>query len=100
MRGERCGPVSSITCSASVVDNFVATPTFMWRGPGGDIVDNGTILNSVMTEGEYTCMACVDVPQVSISNLCTNSTVNIQTTSELLVPIVRVNGPPIELVLY
>ncbi len=72
----------------------------MWRGAGGDIVDNDNILNSVMTEGEYTCMACVDVPQVSIINLCTNSTVYIQTTSELLVPIVRVNGPLIELVLY
>ncbi len=71
----------------------------MWWGPGGDTVNNDNILTSVMTEGEYTCMACVDVPQVNISNLCANSTVNIQTTSELLAPIVSVNGPPIELVL-
>ncbi len=51
VREERCGQVSSITCTASVIDNFVATPTFMWRGPGGDIVDSDNILNltSVMT---------------------------------------------------
>ena len=87
VRVGRCGQVSSITCTASVIDNFVATPTFMWRGPGGDIVDSDNILNSpsVMTGGEYTCMACVNVPQVNITNLCTNSTITIQDTSELLV---------------
>ncbi|XP_064386138.1 mucin-2-like isoform X3 [Halichondria panicea] len=83
VREERCGQVSSITCTASVIDNFVATPTFMWRGPGGDIVDSDNILNlpSVMTGGEYTCMACVNVPQVNITNLCTNSTITIQNTT-------------------
>ena len=87
VREERCGQVSSITCTASVIDNFVATPTFMWRGPGGDIVDSDNILNlaSVMTGGEYTCMACVNVPQVNIIDLCTNSTITIQNTRELLV---------------
>ncbi|XP_064386134.1 mucin-2-like isoform X4 [Halichondria panicea] len=83
VRVGRCGQVSSITCTASVIDNFVATPTFMWRGPGGDIVDSDNILNSpsVMTGGEYTCMACVNVPQVNITNLCTNSTITIQDTT-------------------
>ena len=78
VRSGRCGEVVSITCSASVPDNFVTRPMITWRGPGGpdndDTLDTG--FSSPPLSGEYTCEACVTVESVGIDN-CSDTTVTI-----------------------
>ena len=80
VRRERCGEVVSITCSASVLDNFVARPVIAWYGSEGQTVNDETLDTSLTSPGEYTCVACVTVETVGIVDLCSNTSVGI--TSE------------------
>lgn len=85
----RCGHVSSITCTASVVDNLATTLSFIWVGPDGTTVDTDNLLNltsdSILTNGVYMCIVCVNVESVGINNLCGIARVTIQDTGQLYV---------------
>ncbi len=50
-RESRCGRVSSITCTASVVENLAATPSFMWVGPDDAILATDDSLNLASDSG-------------------------------------------------
>ncbi len=85
-REGRCGAISQITCSASVVENLATTPAFMWVGPAGVVVDPDNVYNipnaDTLANGVYMCMTCVDVESVGINDLCGNASVTIQNMGE------------------
>ena len=84
MRNGRCGRVSEITCSASVVDNLANPPIFMWVGTDNTPVDPDSIFNvsDMLLGGEYTCMSCINVSSVNLINRCSNISVSIGDESE------------------
>ncbi len=85
-REGRCGRVSSVSCTASEIDNLAATPSFMWVGPDSVTLTSGDTLNlaagSMLLYGEYMCVACVSVESVGINNICGNSSISIQDSGE------------------
>ena len=70
-----------------MVDNFVVSPEVTWQDPSNQTVGNQGVLSvqnggNPIAEGMYTCMACVTVPSVGISNLCSTTTIQIRYTGQ------------------
>ncbi len=83
--GGRCEPLSTIPCTANVIDTFATQPVIMWLGPDSQVIDEDAILNYVGPTGDYRCIACANITSVGLSGHCSESeAVTIQDVGELV----------------
>ena len=82
-REETAGEQLELTCTATVVDHLVVTPTFIWYGGGvGDIgvteneatINENTVINTLTFShlltshgGWYDCWVNINIPSINLS---------------------------------